>query len=160
MFPEIEKEKKKKRYIISFFVILMFLLINTITSIETFDNAEIESKEKSLTKLNKDGEILNFELAQLEKTNLEMFRNSIPEEKIARDLTKVCDSFKKIQILRECQVFNILSPFEYKNVATFTISTPYEVDKLIIKRLFSQIYNIKKIEINDMGVYFEIYNKI
>lgn len=160
MFESIIKNKNKKRFLIFISVGVVILILNTILSIKIFEDSEIISKEKTLKSLKGNNNLLNIELAELEKANLEMFKYAVPEEKLKNDITAVCDSFKQVGIVRECQIVNIISPFEYKNVSAFTIASPYEVDRLIINRLFMQIYNIKNTIKNEGGVNFEIFNKI
>ncbi len=160
MFESIIKDKNKKRFFIFISIGAIILTLNTILSIKIFEDSEIISKEKTLKALKGNNNLLNIELAELERANLEMFKYSVPEEKLKNDITAVCDSFKQVGIVRECQIVNIISPFEYKNVSAFTIASPYEVDRLIINRLFMQIYNIKNTIKNEGGVNFEIFNKI
>ena len=160
MFESIIKDKNKKRFFIFISVGAIILTLNTILSIKIFEDSEIISKEKTLKSLKGNNNLLNIELAELERANLEMFKYAVPEEKLKNDITAVCDSFKQVGIVRECQIVNIISPFEYKNVSAFTIASPYEVDRLIINRLFMQIYNIKNTIKNEGGVNFEIFNKI
>ncbi len=160
MFEDIIKEKTKKRFSIFILISIVLLLINIVLSIKTFEDDDIKINENKLKHLKDSNNLLNFELNDLEKINLEMFKYAVPEEKIKSDVTSMCQSFKKIGIVNECQVLNIVSPFEYKNVSSFTIASSYEVDRLIIDRLFKQIYNTKKSTKNDWGVDFEIYNKI
>ena len=160
MFESIIKDKNKKRFFIFISVGAIILTLNTILSIKISEDSEIISKEKTLKALKGNNNLLNIELAELERANLEMFKYAVPEEKLKNDITAVCDSFKQVGIVRECQIVNIISPFEYKNVSAFTIASPYEVDRLIINRLFMQIYNIKNTIKNEGGVNFEIFNKI
>lgn len=160
MFESIIKDKNKKRFFIFISIGAIILTLNTILSIKIFEDSEIISKEKTLKALKGNNNLLNIELAELERANLEMFKYAVPEEKLKNDITAVCDSFKQVGIVRECQIVNIISPFEYKNVSAFTIASPYEVDRLIINRLFMQIYNIKNTIKNEGGVNFEIFNKI
>ena len=136
MFESIIKNKNKKRFFIFISVGAIILTLNTILSIKIFEDSEIISKEKTLKALKGNNNLLNIELAELERANLEMFKYAVPEEKLKNDITAVCDSFKQVGIVRECQIVNIISPFEYKNVSAFTIASPYEVDRLIINRLF------------------------
>ena len=151
MFEDIIKEKTKKRFSIFILISIVLLLVNIVLSIKTFEDDDIKINENKLKHLKDSNNLLNFELNDLEKINLEMFKYAV---------TSMCQSLEKIAIVNECQVVNIVSPFEYKNVSSFTIASSYEVDRLIIDRLFKQIYNTKKSTKNDWGVDFEIYNKI
>ena len=160
MFESILKDKFKIRFFIFISLGVSLLILNAIFSIKVFEDSEIVSKEQTLKTLKSNNKLLGIELNELEKANLEMFKYAVPEEKLKNDITKICESFKQVGIVRECQIVNIISPFEYKNVSSFMIASPYEVGKLIINRLFMQIYNIKNTIKNEGGVNFEIFNKI
>lgn len=159
MYVDIIKKKKVITYIILFSFLVVFLLINIVSSIENFDKKEIEKLELLLKKEKLNHVELKITLDDIVKKNLEIFRKSINTNDLRNNLTSLCDTLVKNEILSNCQVTNIISPFEYSNVAKFTLSSFNQVDKLIMKRLIEQIYYIKKTTESDLGVEFEVYNK-
>lgn len=159
MYVDIIKKKKVITYIILFSVLIISLLINIFSSIENFDKKEIEKLDLLLKKEKLNHAELTIVLDEIVKKNLEIFRKSINTNDLRNNLTLLCSTLVKNEVLTDCQVGGITSPFEYSNVARFTLSSFNQVDKLIMKRLIEQIYYIKKTTESDLGVEFEVYNK-
>lgn len=159
MYINIIKQKKIFKYISTSILAFIFLIINIFVSLENFDKSEIEKLEFLLKKQKLSNVELKVTLDDLINKNLEIFRKSINSNDLQNDLTTLCNSLIKYEVLKECKVANILSPYEYTNVAKFTLLTFNEVDKLILKRLIEEIYNIKKINDSNIGVDFEVFNK-
>ena len=61
---------------------IVLLLVNRVLSIKTFEADDIKINENKLKHLKDSNNLLNFELNDLEKINLEMFKYAVPEEKI------------------------------------------------------------------------------
>lgn len=159
MYINIIKQKRIFKFISTSIVAFVFLVVNIFASLESFDKSEIEKLEFLLKKQKLSNVELKVTLEDLINKNLEIFKKSINSNDLRNDLTSLCNSLIKYEVLKECKVENIISPYEYTNVAKFTLSTFNEVDKLILKRLIEEVYNIKKINDSNTGVDFEVFNK-
>jgi hypothetical protein len=159
MYKAIIKSKRKNIYILTSIIALFIIAFSAFGNIKTFDKNELLRLENILEKTKMNNTASKVELDELIAKNNNIFRHSINDVELKDNLNTFCSTLIQSNVLKECQFSNIVSPYEYSNVAKFTINTFNKVDRLILERLISQVYYIKQITKNDTGVDFEIYNK-
>jgi hypothetical protein len=160
MYSKIIKRKRKIPYIVLGVISFITIVILTINNIKVFNHQEIDRLKNLLEKSKTTSYILDSDLKDLIEKNKSIFKNSINDKNLANDLKTLCDTFVKNEVLKNCFVSDVKSPYQYSNVAKFTINSSDEADKLIIKRVIGQIYYIKNINELPSGVEIEIFNKI
>lgn len=159
MFEYIIKRKRKRYYLfISLFfgLILLLSIFSKVSSLEDFKSIDFLDKK---SKLSSEIEVLEEKRDNVNNQISKLSKNLVDDKKLKIEIDKVCSKMINSKVFNSCRVSSIINPYGYINIVKIDILADDEFSKVVIKRVFSKLYNIKKIDLNMKGVSFEIINR-